>query len=277
MGRNRRVAIPALLVAAMLAATACNPIFGDESGPVRHATLTAADGTVYTYAGDRDRLTVVHGTPSPDENAREFFWDTDDPYYPDQQSCTTWDTLAFSQSGGVAQPGLAMRIAPSGPDGDGVKGITVNQNIFYSAVWLIWVNTWDTSRPGDPYEGVERFDLSGIVGSWGTDENGEFRNDLVDAPWYVCARTRGLQLTFKLWTHEETEPAWDDPDHVFETTLPAGWDHAGYSGGYVGHMRPGRTAVFSGFTTTPTCIVPDLADTPGCEAVPTGETAAAPG
>ncbi len=268
--RRVRVRVSASLLLIVLVAGACNPIFGDESGPVRHTTLTAPDGSRYAFIGDDDVVTATAPAPFPNGNVREFFWNTDHPYYADQESCVTWNDVSTKENGDITQPGLAMRIAPTGEDGTGIKGITINQNIYAHAYWVMWVNTW-YAPPGTPANvaentGIESFDLNSIVRETVPDGAGGTVRAYIPAPWYVCARTRGLQLTFKFWTHREPEPGWDDPTHVFETTLPEGWDHAGYSGGYIGHLLENRTATFSGFTTAPLCLVPDMVDTPECRA-----------
>ena len=266
---RRRAAIPALMVAVTVAVAACNPVFGETSGPVQHATLTSTAGFQYSYSGDEITVTASQELAFDDNNVREVFWTTESPYYADQQTCLTWDTLAIGQPGGLLQPGLAMRIAPTGPDGQSIKAITVTQNIWYLGIWKFNVHTWDSSSdPAHPFTQISSFDLSPIVGYFTDITEDGWYSSLIDAPWHLCARTEGDQFSFKVWTDQDaTEPGWDDPDHVFTTTLPAGWDHAGYSGGYIGHLRENQTATFSGFTTTPLCLTPDMIDTPHCRAL----------
>lgn len=221
--------------------------------------MTSSEGGFYHY--ETSPVTVrVSAPPDPGgAGVREMFWETGSLYAANQESCITWDTTAFSNGDAPTQPGLAVRITPSGKDGHGIEAISVNQNVWSAASWIIWVNTSDTSRPGRANTPVAAFDVSAITGKRWTDENG-WHNSMIGPPWYVCARTEGLQFTFKLWTHQDTEPGWDDPDHVFTTTLPEGWDHPGYSGGYIGHLRENQTASFSRLSSTPLCSASDEAD-----------------
>lgn len=277
MSRSRKSrALTALTAALAVLLAACNPQFGTTSGPAQHASLTTAVGEVFAYSGDGGTVAVSGPATNTDPEIRELFWNEDGPYLADQQACHTWHNPTGSLGGDTVQPGLAMRIAPSGPDGDGVKGITVNENIWAAAIWVFWVNVWDSSTPGRPFQGVQSFDLSPVVGKfWVAD--GEFHSNLVPGPWHVCARTQALDLTFKVWTGDNPEPAWDDPVHVRTTTLPEGWDHAGYSGGYVGHVNAGETAVFSGQTSVPLCLLPDMIDTDYCQAALDDISGAPPG
>lgn len=264
MSLGRRGAVSALLGLVIASGVACIPEFGEVSGPVRHGTLTTSNGESYVYSSDGDLLRATAPDTNTYNGVREFFWRTNGAYVADQQACITWNTPTGSSGTDQIQPGLALRIAPSGPDGKGVKGITVNENIWSAAVWYVWVNVWDSTDTVQPYHGVQLFDLSPIVGMFWL-EDGVVHSTLVHDPWHVCARTQGLTLTFKVWTGTNPEPAWDDPDHVFTTTLPEGWNHPGYSGGYVGHVRGGETAVFSGQTSAPLCLVPDMIDTAHCQ------------
>ncbi len=261
-GRGTIWAVASLL---SLALAGCNPHFGTTNGPVQHTTINTRDGEVYEYALDGD--TLVAAAPETNEfgNVREFFWSEENPYVADQQSCTTLVYPAGNQGGDIIQTGLALRIAPSGPDGQGVKGVTVHQNIWSAALWIFWVNIWDTTWPAVPYQAHQSFDVSGVVGKFWI-ENDEFHSTLKSGPWHLCARTRGLDVTFKIWTGTDPEPSWDDPVHVFSTTLPEGWDHPGYSGGYVGHVKGGEAARFTGFSTVPLCLLPDQIDTAYCQA-----------
>ena len=248
---------------------ACNPVFGSSDGPVRRATLYSDSGRTNTYTGD-DTAVVAIGPAPEDSSVREVFWRTDTPYYDDQQSCITWNATAASELDPelnvLMQPGLAMRIAPTGAEGDEFKAVTVTENVWMYGVWLFNVHVWDTTASGSPFSVVETFDLSSIVGVWGN-VDGEFVSLMVPPPWHVCGRTLGDQFQFKVWTGTDPEPAWNDPTHVFTTTLPAGWDHPGYSGGYIGHLHDGQTGQFSGFTSGPLCLAPDMIDTTHCQQV----------
>lgn len=271
-GRARRRATTFGAIATMvLVLAACIPVFGDDTGGVRRYVMSRYSDASYLYDGDMADLTVLDVAPFTDGNVREFFWDTKHPYLADQQTCMNWETIAKSGSE-TTQPGLAMRIAPNGPDGKGLKAISINENIWSAAVWVIKVLLWESdgtdTRDGSDHSfvGAASFDASAIVGKMWMD-NGVLHSTLIRAPWHICARTQGLQVTVKLWTGTNPEPAWDDPVHVFTSVLPEGWDYPGYSGGYLGHLAANQTATFSGFSTTPLCLVPDMTGTPYCQAL----------
>jgi len=263
--RQRRLGLIGVIVAVGLVASACtSPVFGTAAGPIRHGTLYSDSGDQYSYTADGSKVTATPPSPS-DPSIREAFWRTDTPYYGDQQACITWMTNAISQPGEPVQPGLAMRIAPTGTDDKGIKAITVTENVMYNAVWVFNVHVWDTTRSGSPFDLVGQFDLSNLLVTSSVDQNGDTHLSLVPPPWYVCARTQGNQFTFKVWTGSNPEPAWDDPTHVFTTTLPDGWDYPGYSGGYVGHLHQGQSATFTDVSTMPLCLASDMVDTPHCQ------------
>ncbi len=262
--RRQKLGLVGIVVAVGLIASACtSPVFGTAAGPIRHGTLTSNSGNQYTFTADDSTVTAAAPSPS-DPSIREAFWRTNTPYYDDQQACITWQTTAASQGGDPVQPGLAMRIAPTGVDGKGIKAITVTENVWASAAWIFNVHTWDTTRSGSPFSLVGQFDLWDLVVTSTVDENGNVQRAWVPPPWYVCARTLGNQFVFKLWTGSNPEPGWDDPTHVFTTTLPDGWDYPGYSGGYIGHLHQGQSASFSRVRTMPLCLAADMVDTPRC-------------
>lgn len=261
--RPRLVAL-ALLVTIGLVSAACNPVFGETDSPVQHDTLTSDTDVDLEYIGDGTTITALP-SPGVDPSVREVFWSLDTPYYPDQQACIDWYTQATSQPGEPVQPGLAMRIAPTGDDETDIKAVTVTENIWAYGVWIFNVHVWDSSKPDHEFQLVQSHDLQDVVIEWTTDEAGEPEAALKPPPWHVCARTHDDQFTFKVWIGAEPEPAWDDPTRVFSTTLPPGWDHAGYSGGYVGHLHQDQSATFSRVTTMPLCLAPGMAGTPRCQ------------
>lgn len=264
-GRRRRAGLVGIVAVVGLIASACtSPVFGTAAGPIRHGSLYSDSGNQYTLAVDGSTVTATPPSPS-DPSIREVVWRTNTPYYADQQACTTWSTTAASQGGEPVQPGLAMRIAPTGSDGKGIKAITVTENVWASAAWVFNVHVWDATRSGSPFSLVGQFDLWDLVVTSTVDENGDVQLAWVPPPWHVCARTLDDQFTFKLWTGSNPEPAWDDPTHVFTTTLPDGWDYPGYSGGYIGHLHQGQSASFSVVTTMPLCLAADMAGTPRCQ------------
>ncbi len=264
--RHRRFGLLGVIVAVGVATSACNPVFGTAAGPIQHGTLYSDSGSQYRFTGDGQTVTASAPTPS-DPSIREAFWRTDTPYYVDQQSCLTWNDNSLSQGGEPIQPGLAMRIAPSGANGEGVKAITVTENVMFYGVWIFNVHVWDSTNTAAPFTLVGQFDLSDLTVMWTDDANGEPQASLVPPPWHVCARTQGDQFSFKLWTGTNPEPAWDDPTRVFTTTLPDGWVYPGYSGGYVGHLHQDQSATFTGFSSVPLCLEPDMIETAHCQAL----------
>ncbi len=253
------------------------------------AALTTDGAGTYDFGVVDDTITVTVPEGVGGLGVREVFWRAGSPVTVDQDACITWNDIAFGEDRpDPVQPGLALRIAPAADPYGATRAITVNQNVWSTASWYVWVNTWDTARVGGVNEPAATFDVSGVVGRRWADENGWY-SSVVEAPWHVCARVRGLQLTFKLWTHAETEPAWDDPTHVFATTLPEGWDHAGHTGGYIGHLGAGGSATFDvptsaagcpGGSTGPdgTCAAPTTTRGPaGTASTPSGTEPGAPG
>lgn len=263
---RRKFGILGVIMVAGLATTACNPVFGTAAGPIQHGALYSDSGNQYLFTGDGETVTATPPTPS-DPSIREVYWRTDTPHYANQQSCITWNTNATTEGGSALQPGLAMRIAKSGENGEGIKAITVTENVWMGAVMVFNVHVWDSTDIGHEFQIVEGFDLSSTVLTWTDDENGDPQPALVPAPWYVCARTLGDQFSFKVWTGGNPEPGWDDPDRVYTTTLPEGWVYPGFSGGYIGHLHPGQSATFTGFSTAPLCLMPDMIDTARCQAL----------
>ncbi len=264
--RGRRLTAVLGAVTAMVVLAACNPIFGDDAGPVNRYIMSRTIGDGYHYVETPTGLTVLAPAPLVDVNIREFFWDHTDPYVADQQTCMTWETTT-SGGAGMVQQGLGMRIAPRA-DGTGLRAIAINQNIWAAATWIIYVNLWESTgadtRDGTDftYSSAATFDVSPVVGKRWLDDDGVLQSSFIGAPWHVCARLHGSDVTFKIWTGTNPEPAWDDPVHVFSGTLPPGWDQRGYSGGYIGHLPENTTATFSGFSTIPLCLVPDTVECP---------------
>ncbi|HET8929903.1 MAG TPA: hypothetical protein VFN21_04515 [Acidimicrobiales bacterium] len=262
---RRKFGILGIIVVVGLVTTACNPVFGTAAGPIRHGTLYSDSGQQYRYTGDGDTVTAT-APSAADPSIREAFWRTDTPNYADQQSCITWHENSLSQGGDPIQPGLAMRIAPTGANGAGIKAITVTENVMYYGVWIFNVHVWDSTSTTNPFTLVGQFDLSDTTVMWTDDANGDPQGSLVPPPWHICARTQASQFAFKVWTGDNAEPGWDDPTHVFTTTLPEGWVYPGYSGGYIGHLHSGQSATFTGFSTLPLCLEPDMSEDAYCQA-----------
>ncbi|HET8929979.1 MAG TPA: hypothetical protein VFN21_04915 [Acidimicrobiales bacterium] len=210
------------------------PVMGRTAAPGRVAELTSTQGQAYSYTGNAKHTTAWAGDGPIDENIREVFWPAGTPFQLDHDVCMTWHDPATVVDRPYPQPGLALRIAPSGLDGTEVRAVTVTQNIYGGAIWIAWVDVWDSAHGTMPI-GVAQFDLFPIVGV----------GERTMAPsWRVCGRLRGDQVAFKVWV-DGPEPSWSDPSHVFTTTIPDEWVQPGYAGGYIGHLHAGRAAAFS--------------------------------
>ena len=207
---------------------------------IRHASLTTDNWATFDYSTGPDTVTASAPSDLTDANVREAFWRTNSQPMADAESCITWDETAASVGGRPIQPGLAMRIASTGQNYEGLKAITVTENVYFSGVWLFNVHLWDTTSP-TPMFLLHTFDASDIVGRIVT-VDGKSASSMVNPPWHMCGRTTGNIFSFKVWTHDTPEPDWHDPHHVYRVTLPTGWDYAGYAGGYIGHLHPGQSA-----------------------------------
>lgn len=269
--KGRRLGIAAMLAVVAVLTSACIPRFGKQSGSLWYGTLTSDSGAHNIYTDNGSTVTAT-ASPPADSTIREAFWHRDTPFTADQETCVTWnDTAAAAGLADQAlpQPGLAMRIAPTGDHNEGIKAITVTENTWYAAAWIFNVHVWNSLNPGAPFVLVAQFDLSPIVGKAWLDDAGDLHSTLVPPPWHVCAQTHGSQLTFKVWTGtDDPEPAWDDPTNVFSTTLPNGWDYPGFAGGYAGHLHDGQSLTFSDFSSIPLCQAPDMISDASCEAQP---------
>lgn len=241
---------------ALLALTSCIPKFGTPAGPLTYQVITTDGADAYGYVASGDTVTITAPTTNHSYNLREFYWRPDSVFYADQESCQRWDTeVDASSAAAVAalttqdgwQPGIGLRIAPSA-DGKGIRGISVDQNILYLTWWVLWVDVWDSSQ-NPPFHGVQSIDISPVVGSL---IDGNY---MAPPPWNVCAQAYGNHVRVKVWLGADPEPPWTDPTHVFSTTLPQGWDYAGYPGGYVAHLQPGATQQVTTLRTGP--LMPD--------------------
>ncbi len=133
-------------------------------------------------------------------------------FFADQESCQRWDTVmddvvasaesVLTRTDGW-QPGIGLRIAPTA-DGTGIRGISVDQNIWSYAWWQLWVNVWDSTKTPQFME-CRAIDISPVVGSL---LDGNF---MAPPPWNVCAQAYGNQVRVKVWLGDDPEPAWTDP------------------------------------------------------------------
>ena len=223
------------------------------SGPLTQVVLTpdGADRYEATTSG-AGSVAVSAPTTNQSTNLRTLIWQTDRPATVDQQQCATWPSvLDLSEIGlaglagnpGFWQPGLALRIATNGTVS---KAISIAQNVWAGGQWIFWVQMWDTGAEVPLYATID-FDLRELLVVSAAGEP----IWLAGPRWLVCARVVGPRLDFKLWTGRSEEPSYTDPTHAFHARLPAEWVYPGYSGSYVGHLRPGVGVRFEDIKSSP--------------------------
>lgn len=253
--------------------TACIPQFGDEVGTLRRGTLVAGNGQGFRSFENGTSTVVYTDAPWTNDKSTEVFWSRDAPYLADVQACVTWNTTARSSLTDAwkpTQPGLALRIAPSGSGNSGLRAVTIRERTDISFVepfaidfHHLDVDVWDTADAASPSTRVASFDASEVVGQIAIDTAGA-TDSLAPPPWHICGRTLADQLTVKIWTGTNPEPAWDDAAHTFVTTLPTEWNQAGYAGATIGHLGHDRSATFANLQAIPTCLADDLMGIPPC-------------
>lgn len=240
-----------VLLSALVLVTACVPEFGTPIGvaDLRIAAMSVDGTDSYVYTPDATGLSIAAAPGNTGAETRQVYWDTK-TWYRDLEACQTWDSIPDVSTpeklanpvGEVWQPGVALRIAPT-PSGDQVRALVTNLNIWALAYWSVQVNFWQTTPTGQlNITAINAFDMSAVLGSLLVGDG-----TLAAPPWHLCSRVVADQLTFKIWTGDDPEPAWDDPVHARTVTLPPEDVYSGYAGGYVGHIKPGFTEHVSGF------------------------------
>ena len=203
------------------------------SGHVAQVVLTPDGTDRYSVAADGAGSLVV-SAPATNEggNLRALAWQPDRPATVDQQACVTWPSVIdLSKTGldGLAgntrfwQPGIALRIATNGTV---TKAISIAQNVWAGAMWIFWVQMWDTGNDDKMQATTVKFDALRSAGHLCSRRARRF----AAPPWHVCARVVGARLDFKLWTGRSPEPTYADPKHAFHARLPADWVYAGFPG-----------------------------------------------
>ncbi len=216
-----------MLLGAVLVLAACQP----------PAVLTADGDDTYKFTSGPtpDTMQVSAPTSNTDSNLRMVWWDPDSKEVIDGTSCATWST----QSNVGDQQGVALRISFNFPDHQ-VHAVTVTKNIWLGAVWIFNAHVWD----GPQLSTIGGVNLQSVF-----DPSGDPAMPL-PLPWNICARTTGNTLSFIAWPSAEPQPAWGDTTHGGSWTLPTGWSYKGYSGSYVGHLRPGDRALYTNLKTS---------------------------
>lgn len=223
------------VAAVVLVVAACGPVFPLD--PELDARIITRDGE------DRYGIQIADGVTTATAaeantggNGRYMFWRKADPDGADQETCATWvDNTTHTQ-----QQGAALRARAVGEDD--VKAITITKNVAYGYFWVFYVHVMDSSLE-QPYTLIGQFSLDDVFFRPGQPFNVE------PYPWRLCARVVGEVVSFKVWPLTHPEPAWNDPAYGGSATLPAGWNHPGRPGWYVGHLLPGETVGFTDMTT----------------------------
>ena len=197
-------------------------------GPERFRLRQGASGSVLVTARNPLHL------PVDAWNRRQVFTKRATAPSTNQTVCATWRY----QSQPYVQQGLAVRVV--GGPGNRQRAVTLTKNTFAGYFWVFNVLTWDTRRPGDPWRKVAQFNLSDVVV-----EDGQW----VPLPWRVCLRVHARTVTFKVWLpDEEAEPAWEDPTHTRQASLPGRFVYPGRPGWYVGHLPVGESIEYADLT-----------------------------
>lgn len=249
--RLRRVVPPLVCAAFSVGCHVITPL--DPSLGAGHITrdgtdtygLTITDGTLTARAADANE----------GGNTRIVFWPAADDPSLDQETCATWTDVQND----VRQPGAALRTTS---DHTTTQAITITKNVWGGATWLFNVHLTDTAAD-TPFTLIGQFDLSGAL-----DDNGS----LAPPPWRMCARAVADIVSFKVWPLAEPEPAWDDPTYGGSVALPAGWDHPGRPGWYIGHLRASEEAHFTDRTTAQVTSTSPAVSSLGSDEVPVETT-----
>lgn len=197
--------------------------------------VTSDARDTYALTVDGRTVTATAAADNVGSNTRVMFRPVAALPTVNQQACATWEPGTDA-----IQPGVGLRVVHE--DGS-FRALMISQNIFWYSVYVFNVHLVDTSHER-PILQLGHFDLSDGLAPDGTHDS------LLPGPWRMCARAVGSELAVKVWSLEHPEPEWDDERHAGTLELPKGWDYAGHSGWYVGHLPPGGTLSLSDLTTT---------------------------
>ena len=218
-------------------ATAC-----DTVPPGYHLVdLTRDQGDIYDYTVSPGSLSVNGVPANKGGNTRVILWEQSAVASWNQQVCAS-----FSDTGGMVQEGVVLRIADSATFG-GTKAITVMKNIFMKSNHIFNVHLWDSAQANGGINQIGWFDMSSTTRVPGTNPV----RPLLPQPWRMCARVIGDQLSVKVWSLTLPEPAWSGPGGAQTMTLPAAAVYPGKMGMYAGHVEAGHAAWFTDIVNTP--------------------------
>ena len=239
-GRSTRRLLGALAVVGTAVLGACTPAPAtDAPEGWSRATITRDRSDVLALSSAAaDAVRIEAPATNVGSNSRVLFWRVDAPVSRDHSVCAT-----VSHSGWLNQEGVALRVATS-PHG-GVRGITVNKNVWAAEHSVYKVMLWDTSNGDDHGLGIRSSAQHASVDM----RDAVRRSATPDTPRRLCARVSGATLEWKLWPTDLAEPSWDDPVHTARVVLPSAWVYDGSPGLYIGHTPPDGWADFSGVST----------------------------
>ncbi|CAN5543486.1 hypothetical protein BH10ACT1_BH10ACT1_18110 [soil metagenome] len=207
------------------------------------AVVTVDGSDAYQLVATAGALDAAALPSNTGANLRSVFWPAQAPAVADSQGCAVWT----SQTSEGIQQGAAVRIRQ---DSRRTRAITVTKNVYFGATWIFNFHTWDTARLGETHVQFGARAIPGLIGADGA------TNAL---PWNFCVRVVGRVIEFKVWRRSWAEPAWGDPDWGGQAIIPAGWEPAGRTGWYIGHLGATDRARFDQlktwrYTGTPTPI-----------------------
>jgi hypothetical protein len=235
------VAVTTILVQGPARAAAPPPAVSPLSQSLAAVALTR-DG-VDSYGITQDNgVTDAHAAATNKQgNTRVIFWQKSTAAEADSETCATWR----SESSDHDQQGAALRIV----SGAGVtRAITVTKNMF-GPNYIFNVHLWNTSARPYAFTQIASFDLRSTFAPHGV---------LLPLPWNLCAQAMGNTVSFVAWPGSASQPAWDDARYGGSVTLPAGWDYAGATGWYIGHLLPGESATYDHLSTGSASLAPTV-------------------
>ncbi len=233
----RLTAVAVLVLAGVSVVSFPSPGAAGPSDPpeLRVAVLTPDFTDSLSFDAAPDRIQAIAAASNSHTNMRSVFWWSDAPVETDATSCATWT----DEAGTLTQPGAALHLT-EGPRGS-VQAITVTKNIYFGGPWIFNIHVWDSDTGR-----MDRLDSVPVRSLLVDNDEARVR----PLPWRLCARTRGSELSFKVWPTASAEPPWDDSRFGGTIALPADAPASGASGWYIGHMSPGTVSTFSDLTTT---------------------------
>jgi hypothetical protein len=190
-------------------------------------------GPAYLYSPFKEGALTVTARQGTSGNEREFFWRSDAKPVVNSTACAEWVS-----GDGNAQQGLVFRVVQ---DDGVVRAISVTRNVYASAQWVFNFHEWDTSQS-------PAFTLLGHMSLTA------FLAGAAPYPLSICGRVTGSLLQFVVWRPGTAQPPWSTTTYGGHATVPSGYDGAGVTGWFVGHVPEGTAASFSGLAVNGTVV-----------------------